>query len=186
MAAGALLRRRWLRGTILVALIGLTGGCSYRPDVRGPFRGRVLDAETGKPLPDAVVVAAWSHVNPLVRLDYTNYDAQEAVTDAQGHFELSGLQGFIGWHNVERPRFYVFAAGYGLGETQITPANGREFLDPTVQFMRLLATRAERCAELDATNSAVIEVPHEKMRRFIEARTLESRTLKCGAREEQQ
>lgn len=178
MAAGGFLTRRWLLAVLLVTAVSPAVGCSYGPEVRGPFQGQVIDAETGEPLPDVVVVASWHYGNPFLRFDVSVYDAHEALTDAKGRFELPGLQGLIAWHNVERPVFYVFAAGYRVAETRVTPANGIPFRDPTVQQMRRLTRRAELC---DPSRSRLpFMVPQDKMPRFVRIVFAEMDALQCG------
>lgn len=179
MAAGALLIRRGLLTVSLIAVAGLAAGCSYGPEVRGPFHGQVIDTETGQPLKGAVVVASWHYGNPFIRFDVSVYDAQEAVTDANGRLELPGLRGWIGWPNVQRPVFYLFSPGYGIAGTRITPANGREHLDPTIHHMRKLETREEICDWLRLRLPLL--VPPDKMPQYIAAVSDEMDRAKCGA-----
>jgi hypothetical protein len=57
---------------------------------RGPFRGQVLDAETLKPIPGAVVFVTWEVVewNPFIKGVSHPYDTAEVATDAEGRFFL--------------------------------------------------------------------------------------------------
>jgi hypothetical protein len=53
----------------------------------GPYWGRVLDADTGKPIPGAIVVAEWEFDYFQFLAGGTTYaDARETVTDKNGLF----------------------------------------------------------------------------------------------------
>ena len=55
----------------------------------GPFEGTVVDAESGKPIPGAIVVAVWIRLIPFPVQDREWFnDARLAVTDRDGHFEI--------------------------------------------------------------------------------------------------
>jgi hypothetical protein len=87
----------------------------YLSGPRGPYRGRVLDAETGKPLAGVVVVAVWrrDRVMPLGGRS-EHYAAREALTNADGEWVIDA-------DDVERnapkrtlrPTFTIFLPGYG-------------------------------------------------------------------------
>ena len=55
----------------------------------GPFSGRVVDAETGQPIPGAIFVVIWmrSIPTPAHAAEQFN-DARVAVTDADGRFAI--------------------------------------------------------------------------------------------------
>ena len=59
-----------------------TAGCRFGAEQWGPFRGRMVDAETGAPIPGAHFMVSWErdYPNP-VHWTQRFYDAQEAVTD---------------------------------------------------------------------------------------------------------
>jgi hypothetical protein len=52
----------------------------------GPYRGKVVELETGNPIEGAVVAAEWT-IEPFVHTERV-CDAQETVTDKNGEFEL--------------------------------------------------------------------------------------------------
>jgi hypothetical protein len=62
-----------------------------RGDLRGPFDGRVLDAENGRPVAQALVVASWTFVSGF-GLDAPS-SAKEAIasTDANGRYVIGRL-----------------------------------------------------------------------------------------------
>ena len=98
-----------------IAVIGilwiLTSGFSIiRYD--GPYRGRVVDAETGEPIEGVVVLAVWYLVTPTPAgssRDY--YDARETVTNENGEFEIKG-KGLRILSRLEPVRVTIFKAGY--------------------------------------------------------------------------
>ena len=48
----------------------------------GPYRGRVIDAETKQPLEGAVVLAVWENKTPGVAgYGYSYLDSEEVLTD---------------------------------------------------------------------------------------------------------
>jgi hypothetical protein len=50
----------------------------------GPYKGKVIDLETGKPIEGAVVAGVW-----VLEFNFTPFcDAKETVTDKNGEFTL--------------------------------------------------------------------------------------------------
>jgi hypothetical protein len=109
---------------ILVLSISIIGtvflsGCAYsvfRYD--GPYKGKVIDADTGEPIEGVVVLGVWykAHWSPA-GATHTFYDAKETVTDRNGDFKISGM-GIEVFSNVEPMNFLIFKAGYeylGMG-----------------------------------------------------------------------
>lgn len=94
--------RRFL-GVLAIGLIFLTCGCY--PGITG----KVVDAQTGKPIEGAVVVAEWSITKGFLGLYYSEtYKVNETVTDQDGKFSLSGVYNPL----VERPQFVIYKKGY--------------------------------------------------------------------------
>jgi len=87
------------------------GGASF-----GPYRGRVVDADTGQPLPGAVVVARWLRVviYPL-HSSTIRHAAREAATDKDGAFviEARKLEEQAPPRTLH-PFFVVFLPGYAV------------------------------------------------------------------------
>lgn len=73
--------------SVVLLLIAL-GGCSVRGSyVSGPYRGRVVDAETKEPLVGAVVLMSWYRMAPgLGHASSSFVDAEETLTDERGEF----------------------------------------------------------------------------------------------------
>ncbi|HME96424.1 MAG TPA: hypothetical protein VKN16_19660, partial [Methylomirabilota bacterium] len=61
----------------------------YLQGPRGPYRGKVIDAETRAPLVGAVVVARWSRdrVGPFHSV-MEHYAVREVLTDTEGVFVI--------------------------------------------------------------------------------------------------
>ena len=135
-----LTRSAWL---LLMALAAV--GCRGGPQQWGPFRGQLVDAETGVPIPGAHVMVSWERDNPNpVHWTQSFYDAQEAVTDAAGRFEIPRQQRFFTLL-VAAPRFAAFAPGYGAEAEEVMPPDGRPYVDATTVKLRRLRTREEQC-----------------------------------------
>lgn len=90
----------------------LTSGCCYPVRYDGPYKGRVVDAETGKPIEGVVVLGVWYKqiATPAGGVS-SYYDAAETVTDSNGDFEILGL-GLKIFTNVEPMDVLIFKTGY--------------------------------------------------------------------------
>ena len=141
MAAVAVLTR-----AACLLVIGLTAaGCRWGAPQWGPFRGQLVDIETGAPIRGAHVMVRWErdHPNP-VHWTQSFYDAQESITDAEGRFEISRRRRIFTVF-VTAPRFAAFAPGYMVVEEKVTPSGGRPYVDPTVVRLRPFRSRDEQC-----------------------------------------
>jgi hypothetical protein len=77
----------------------------------GPYKGGVIDAETGKPIEGVVVLGVWYKELPSPGGTVGSYfDAQETVTDKNGDFEVKGLGLQI--ITVSEMHVLIFKAGY--------------------------------------------------------------------------
>lgn len=123
----------------------------YLDRPRGPYRARVVDAQTKAPLAGAVVVALWrrDRVYPF-HLVSENYAVLEAITDTDGRFVLDA-------NDVEEraprrtnhPEFIIFLPGYGAYPWyQVTPtgftAGIFERSDTVVELRRLESNEDRR------------------------------------------
>ena len=143
--------------TVVVALL-MMATCSY---AKGPWKGRVIDAETKQPIEGAAVVAVWKKVlNFLPPGPMDMYlDAEETVTDTKGEFVIPS-KWFISipfFRKVTGPRFTIFKPGYGsFPEHQVfpkyTPIELFEGKGVVVELPKLnLKTREERLKYLPGT-----------------------------------
>ena len=112
----------FLLACLLAALAPATG-----PDdahAAGPWRGQVVDAETGQPIEGVVVVAVWERLSPgVIHQARAFHDVDEVVTDAEGRFvlperELSPPNPFI---TIDGPQLTMFKGGYGLWQFRGAP-----------------------------------------------------------------
>lgn len=176
------LRRRCVPVLLLAAL---TAACQNGPDVRGPFEGQIVDAEGGNPIEGAVVVVVWTHVMNYFEGGRREVDAREAVTDAEGRWEIperptplweGGIAGV-------RRRFYVFAPGYEVQDPAGTPRDQYAPRESTITTMRRLATRGERCKAAYASSVLPALRSHEQIQRYADTVTRERQALKCNSQE---
>lgn len=106
-------RRKWYRRSaiLLIALFILFGPIPFN----GLYRGRVVDAETGKPIAGAVVLVGWTYMTPNVAGGTTHcIDGMEMLTDENGEFSFWGIGGlynalisetYVGVYKVGYPNF---------------------------------------------------------------------------------
>lgn len=107
------MRKYILFGILSVLILIINTGCVYsvaRHD--GPYEGRIVEADTGKPIEGVVVLGVWYKETPTVAgAVSTYYDARETVTDKNGEFAIPG-QGLKILSNVAEANFLIFKAGY--------------------------------------------------------------------------
>lgn len=137
-----------------------------------PYRGKVVDAETGAPIAGAVVIAVWERefTGAGGRL-HEFYDAQEVLTDQAGEFvldptEIEGRAPF----NALHPEFRIYKPGYGFyPRYQVSPTIiSRDAFRQEVTLVRLrrFLTREERMKNLSVQYG---HVPDEKQNHLLRA-----------------
>jgi hypothetical protein len=93
-------------------LLIVTGGCGYLMRYDGPYKGKVVDADTGKPIEGVVVLGEWYKETPTPAGAVSSYyDARETVTDKNGEFEIPGM-GLKILSTVAPMNVLIFKAGY--------------------------------------------------------------------------
>jgi hypothetical protein len=168
----------WRWRVLLPGLAGLVmlilGG---RPcSAAGPWRGQVVDAETGQPLEGVIVVAVWDKLSPGAMHPQRDFhDALEVVTDAEGRFviparSLTTLNPFV---NFEGPETYMFKSGYGLGPVRNLRPGGNKYdiyklmeREGAIFTLRPLATKPERLMELTRPPG---DIPDSLIPRYLDA-----------------
>jgi hypothetical protein len=96
----------------LICFLLLFPSCAYPVRYDGPYKGRIVDAETGAPIEGVVVLGVWYKETPTVAGAVGSYyDAQETVSDKNGDFEIRGL-GLKVFSFVAPMNVLVFKAGY--------------------------------------------------------------------------
>jgi hypothetical protein len=82
----------------------------------GPWKGKIIDAETEEPIEGAVVLAVWQKIyaSPTGNQSYF-FDAVESVTDREGRFFIKEFKAInilpvLRW--LDGPWFTIFKPGY--------------------------------------------------------------------------
>ncbi len=97
-------------GLLLLAAAAAAG--DYDP-TWGPFRGRIVDADTGQPIPGAVAIVVWLQNLPSpVHGRLTYFDARAAVAGPDGTFEIPRRSRPFWSARIDPPRFDYTAPGY--------------------------------------------------------------------------
>jgi len=171
--------RAWMRWLGLALVTVVVSGCATSAgavEKWGPFKAKVVDAETGQPIAGAVVLAIWIElVDALIQTNTQFYDAREAVTGPDGLFEIPRLKAPFFTFRVLEPEFKIFAPGYAEHRWVVTPPTGKTLIDPTVIEMRRLKTREERLEALRRADS--VSVPPDKRCLLTRAVNKERRSL---------
>ena len=89
-------------------------GCSAICSIDGPYKGKVIDAETKQPLEGVVVLGVWYKVYPNVA-GSTNkfYDSVELLTDKNGEFKITG-QGLLLFSFLGEMSVLIYKAEYEM------------------------------------------------------------------------
>ena len=79
----------------------------------GPYRGRVLDAQTGQPIPDAVVVILWQRLDDEITGLRRPVTALETFTNSNGEFvhDVRAMEAKLPPRTLA-PRLLMFRPGY--------------------------------------------------------------------------
>jgi hypothetical protein len=170
---------RGLLGVALLLLLCPAG--AQAEEVWGPFRGTVIDVETGQPLPGVVVFADWiERWNALIETHTRFYDAREVLTGPDGTFEIPRLpRPLWPFRRIDGPSVRVFAPGYAEHRRVVTPPTGEALIDPTVIEMRPLKTREERLRQLSRSDPPT-SVPLEKQCLLRHAQNVEAENLQLS------
>lgn len=99
---------------MFVAMIFLLicSGCVSMLRIDGPYKGRVIDAQTGQPIEGAVAHGYWSRIHFVPTGSSSEYyDSYEVLTDRNGEFRIPG-KGLLVFSNIDDMRLSIFKAGY--------------------------------------------------------------------------
>ncbi len=138
----------------------------------GPFRGRIVDADTGEPIPGAAVVVVWmEHVPNPVQGQERFYDALAAVTDFGGRFEIPRRNPPFFSFRIAPPYQSYRAPGY-VFQTEATAPDGqlivsmraRERLSPDERFR-------------SSPGIGILLIPEEKLKGLREAVNTKRRAM---------
>ena len=97
---------------LMVLVVQFFSGCVSLVYYEGDYHGKVIDAETLKPIEGAVVLGVWSkgyHGAGGVAHEY--YDTRETVTDKNGEFTINGMGPRAVTH-LKKMNIVIFKVGY--------------------------------------------------------------------------
>ncbi len=78
----------------------------------GPFDGRVLDAQSGRPIPGSLVWVAWRFCRGETFCVPAGTETWSGETDADGHYLTSGLRHFPGSVRLDHVTVVVYRRGF--------------------------------------------------------------------------
>jgi hypothetical protein len=185
-------RELLIRGVAAALLVALLAGSA---GAAGPWKGKVVEQETGQPIAGAIVLAiwtlrSWGEIHPGEEF----HSAFETESDANGRFiipehsaapakPLSGIRG---------PEIVIFKGGFGLWRLQTgpsdLPAESRWEQDQRIKRaweafekegavfeLRRLANSQERRNRLGGARP--LSVPDDRMPRLLQALDDETESL---------
>lgn len=122
----------------------LTSGCAFATRIDGPYKGKVIDADTREPIEGVVVLGTWSRETPTAGgAVHTYYDAQETVTDKNGEFEIKG-QGLLIMSNIIPMDVLIFKAGYEYDSGPWRGLTGRGWIGNEESYDPVSKTKVTR------------------------------------------
>lgn len=162
----------------LIILFLLTSGCAIVHRY-GPYNGKVINAETKKPLEGAAVLVECNTQSYGLAGSSDNYvDAQETVTDKNGEFSIPAftiwsfrpLQNFASYVG-----FIVFKPWYGdfprHPRSKINSQRPRSSLLSTNDYMVIELSKLKD-GEMHSPPSVNYDIPFKKQKKFIEVLNL--------------
>ncbi len=156
--------KRIMRKFNLVILLTIFTGCGplYPLFAGGPYKGKVIDAETKAPIVGAVVLAVWYRGAPgLGHASHGFLDAEEVLTDKSGEFVIGAHPpaSLIPGTWVEGPRITIFYPNYGyFPRYQIAPRQ------PPGGYKGLLAEMEKRAVNFELPPLKTLKEKREGMR----------------------
>jgi len=175
-------RRRvtWLATLMVLAFLAATG-TACAAEKWGPFRGRVVDKETGRAIAGAVVLVYWEEEVGSFHSQMRFYDAREELTGPDGTFEIPRHQpSRFFTFRIGEPQFLIFAPGYVLDRWVVTLPKSELFIAPTVVEMRHLKTPEERKVVFLRAGGPT-HIPAEKRCMLTRVMNQEARNLGFGS-----
>ena len=145
-------------GILFIGLSLVMSGNTYAAD--RTFQGKVIDADTLRPIHGAVVVAKWMKTRSTpAGADTVFKDAKETLTDKNGNWSIRGPEGFefkiipgllslVGVYATESPEFTIYKPGYGkyasAGSFVAYPCVSKEHDLEGIVLIRVGNTREQR------------------------------------------
>jgi hypothetical protein len=173
---------RRLLGIIITVVTALTfSGCVRPFRVDGPYSGRIIDAETNKPIEGVVVDATWHRGYPNVAGSSSKYyDTRETLTDKNGDFNIPGM-GMLFFSTIDKPIITIFKAGYDeVGPTPwqaFDPKNIGQFRGRITHHEGQLKVKLRQLSMDERkhrhVDSPSVDAPNKKKKLFIIQRNQE-------------
>ena len=99
---------------LIIATLLVCSGCVSTFRLDGPYKGKVVDAETKQPLEGVVVLGVWNKVYGNVAGSTSEfYDSVEILTDKNGEFSIPG-KGLLVFSFLDEMAVVIFKAGYEM------------------------------------------------------------------------
>jgi len=159
--------------SLIIIMVALSMAFVIITQAHASYKGKVVDADTGKPIEGAVVLMYWYRGC----LPYGNeefFDASETLTDNTGMFEIKGPKVNLNiLCRVDNPHFIIFKGGYKPIKLAWVISVFKEdrmkkwlsFDSDLVVFkFNKLSTIEERKRNLTGVGSAI---PYEKRKSFM-------------------
>ncbi len=152
----------------------------------GPYRGKVIYAETKEPIEGAVVLGVWRKRELFsFHPDYLFEEAKEVLTDKEGAFTLPGHvmgSSIIDPMSRNQIRIYIYKPGYGsFPRFQVSPNPKQSFSKLLKPFethvlveLPKLDTREERLRVQGCPSG---DIHDKKLKNWIRLMRIESKNL---------
>lgn len=185
---------RLLRAFVVFWLLSISSACVPYIHSDGPYKGKVVELETEKPIEGVVVAAHWV-IEPFVHTERI-CDAKETITNENGEFELpKGSCWSHPFAELYKPYVVVFKPGYlgypplGYNQEQrkakMPDFTGDEFKDEKQYYIIKLGgpkTRRERELTLTDARGLLDDEVLEKLPILLKITNEESKNLGIGER----
>jgi hypothetical protein len=98
----------------MIATLLVCSGCVSAFRFDGPYKGKVVDAETKQPMEGVVVLGVWNKVYGNVAGSTSEfYDSIEILTDKNGEFNIPG-KGLLLFSFLDEMDVVIYKAGYDM------------------------------------------------------------------------
>jgi hypothetical protein len=177
----------WLLIVMLGVFLVIEGGGLFSPlpyRSLAPFKGKVIDADTKKPIQGAVVLAVYyfTGYGPAGAMSSVK-DGQETVTDKNGEFKLLRTRRwFVLFRGYPRGKLVIFKPGYGvfpkdrnseaLGANKSWPTPGK-YIVYELPRLKTVEERKKNVIFADVFD----EIPFKRRRLYIQSINEECKNL---------
>lgn len=155
-----------MKNIMIIALLNILSlsvfsGCAVATRIDGPYRGRIIDADTREPIEGVVVLGVWyKEYAGAGGAIHKFYDARETVTNNNGEFSIPGM-GLMIISNVIPARFSIFKAGYYFND--YTSGKTLSKGNAIIQLKKLTMEQRRKQGSPDYPS----EAPEEKIRMML-------------------